>query len=267
MKPARPVLRYHGGKWRLAPWVIAHFPEHRVYVEPFGGGASVLMRKQRSYAEVYNERDGEVVNVFRVLQNPRLAEKLRKLLRVTPFARDEFYKAYKPAKDRVERARRTIIRSLMGFGSDGVSGEYRTGFRANAQRSGTTPAHAWGNYPYHILHFTDRLQGVVVENRDAIEVVRQHDSPKTLFYVDPPYLHETRGNDKRYRHEMTDEDHRRLAACLHSVKGMVVLSGYPSPLYGKLYGGWRTVTRKSLADGARPRTECLWLNFNGEAAA
>src|SRR3990167_11343170 len=105
--PTRPVMRYHGGKWRLAPWVIEHFPEHRVYTEAFGGGASVLMRKPRSYAEVYNDLDGEIVNVFRVLRDPSQARELERLLRLTPFARSEFETSYITDGDPLEQARRT----------------------------------------------------------------------------------------------------------------------------------------------------------------
>src|SRR5580658_8708284 len=101
----RPVLRYHGGKFRLAPRLLALFPEHRVYTEVYGGGASVLMLKPRCYSEIYNDLDGEVVNVFRVLQNRRKAKRLEALLRLTPFAREEFLLSYKRARADVERAR------------------------------------------------------------------------------------------------------------------------------------------------------------------
>lgn len=118
-KPTRPVLRWHGGKWNLAPWIISHFPDHKVYVEPFGGAASVLIRKHRSHAEIYNDLDNEVVNLFRVLRSDR-ADELAELLRLTPFAAEEFFTAYETSCDPVERARRTIVRSYMGFGSNAV---------------------------------------------------------------------------------------------------------------------------------------------------
>src|SRR3990172_7088785 len=102
--PTRPALRYFGGKWRLAPWIVSHFPAHRIYVEPFGGGASVLIRKPRSYGEIYNDIDSHVVNVFRVLRDPQTADELEQLLRLTPFARDEFVLAREPSLDPVEDA-------------------------------------------------------------------------------------------------------------------------------------------------------------------
>lgn len=146
LTPTRPVLRWHGGKWLLAPWIISHFPAHDVYVEPFGGGGSVLMRKARAYAEIWNDLDGDVVNLFRVLRSSD-ADRLVAHLRLTPFAREGFVEAYGESQDPVERARRLIIRSFQGFGSDGHNGARITGFRANSSRSGTTPAHDWANYP------------------------------------------------------------------------------------------------------------------------
>lgn len=267
MAPTRPLLRWHGGKWMLAPWIIGHFPKHRTYVEPFGGAASVLLRKERSYAEVWNDLDGELVNLFRVLRDPRMSARLVEALRLTPFAREEFNGAYKSSRNRVERARRLVVRSFMGFGSDGASGMYRTGFRANSNRSGTTPARDWINYPDALDAIADRLRGVVLESRPALEVVRQHDGPDTLHYLDPPYLPETRrrvnrrsDNGGTYRHELTVDDHVELLAAIQGLEGMVVLSGYPAPLYDEALAGWRRVERDALADGALPRTEVLWLN-------
>jgi len=254
--PARPVVRYHGGKWRLAPWIIEHFPEHRCYVEPFGGGGSVLMRKPRSYAEVYNDLNSEMVNLFRVLRDR--GRELREKLSLTPFSRVDFMESYESTEDAVEQARRTVTRCFMGFGSNAHN--RMTGFRANSNRSNTTPAHDWRNYPDEVPAMIERLRGVVIENRDATEVIRQHDGPETLYYVDPPYVMETRSDKgKDYSHEMTDADHRALAETLHNVRGMVILSGYDGPLYSELYAGWRRVERKALADGAKERTEVLWL--------
>lgn len=255
--PSRPVLRWHGGKWILAPWIIKHFPAHRVYVEPFGGAASVLIRKPRSYAEVYNDLDDDVVNLFRVLRSER-ADELIAALRLTPFAETEFRGAYGAAECEVERARRLVIRSFMGFGSNAT--HKLSGFRANSTRSGTTPAHDWINYPEALAAVVDRLRGVTVMHRDASAVMRQHDGPQTLHYVDPPYLPETRDAGGDYAHEMSEADHIALLATLREMEGAVVLSGYPSPLYDDALHDWRRVEREALADGARKRTEVLWIN-------
>lgn len=262
----RPVLRFHGGKFLQADDIIAFFPPHRRYVEPYGGAASVLLKKNRCHAEIYNDLDVELVNLFRVLRDPTLSRRLIDLLRLTPFAREEFLTAYKPTRNRVERARRLIIRSFMGFGSDGATGDYRTGFRANSNRSGTTPARDWSNYPDALDLIVQRLDGVVIENRDAIVVMTAHDGPDTLHFVDPPYMLELRSRTNRrkgggtYRHEMTVEQHMELLAFLNEVEGMVILCGYPSEIYDEALPGWQRVERDALADGAAPRREVLWIN-------
>lgn len=245
----------------LAPWIISNLPPHRIYVEAFGGGGSILLRKPKSYAEIYNDIDSEVVTFFRVLQDKTKAGELKRLLSSTPFAREEFNAAYEPTECDIEQSRRLIIRSFMGFGSDGCNDARKTGFRSNSNRSGTTPAHDWVNYTTQIEAFTARLSGVVIENRPAIDVIKQHDGPMTLHYVDPPYVHSTRKTSgKNYRHEMTDQDHVDLATTLRSARGAVILSGYESELYNNLYAGWHIEKRPALADGASPRTELLFIN-------
>lgn len=265
IEPSRPALRYHGGKWMLAPWIISHFGEHRTYTEVYGGAASVLLRKQRAYAEVYNDLDEEVVGLFRVLQNSASAGRLTELLHLTPFSRSEFDRAYEPTDCPVERARQLIIRSFMGFGSDGHNGAWKTGFRSDSNKSGTTPAHDWVNYPLALQAIVERFRGVVIENRDAIQVLRKHDRSEALHYVDPPYVTHTRSPArnsvrKNYRHEMTDEDHAVLLETLTQLEGMVVLSGYRCDLYDDTLKSWARRDRTAFADGARKRTESLWLN-------
>ena len=276
--PNRPLLRWHGGKWLQAPGIIANFPPHRVYVEPFGGAVSVLLRKAPSYAEVWNDLDGELVNLFRVLRDPTRAARLIELLRLTPYARDDFNASYRPARSGIERARQMILRSFAGHGSDGASGQYRTGFRANSNRSGSTPAHDWQNYPEALAAIVARINpaidpansqraGVIVENRDALKVMATHDSPETLHYVDPPYLAATRARANRrpdnggvYRHELCDSDHADLLNFLRELSGMVVLSGYPDPSYDAALPDWHRIERAARADGALKRIEVLWLN-------
>lgn len=271
--PKRPVLRYHGGKWRLAPWIIEHFPVHHIYVEPYGGGASVLLRKPRTYSEVYNDLDTEIVGLFKTLRDVSAAERLIQQLRLTPYSRDELLAAYEPCDDPVEQARRTIVKSFMGFESAAVTAKGPTlpgagfkactGFRSNSNRSGTTPAHDWANYPPRLVEAINRLQGVVIENRPALECMAQHDGEAVLHYVDPPYVHSTRKQKQwrtpcSYRHEMTDQQHQEMCEFLGTLKGMVVLSGYQNKIYDEM--GWQCVTRDARADGAQLRVEGLWFN-------
>lgn len=267
--PTRPALRYHGGKWKLARWLQLFFPPHRIYVEPFGGGASVLLRKPRAYGEIYNDLDGEIVNVFRMLRDR--GDELHQLLALTPFARAEFAASYERVEDPLEQARRTILRSFMGFGSAAATGE-TSGFRANSNRAGTTPAHDWANYSKAVPALIERLQGVVIEHRDALATMAHHDGPTTLHYCDPPYVHSTRSGKvrgvvskgrstgKAYNHELDDEGHCKFAEFVHGLDGMVVVSGYPSALYSRLFCAWERHERPAHADGARDRTEVVWIN-------
>jgi DNA adenine methylase len=260
MELDRPLVRYHGGKWLLAPWIVEHLPIHRVYVEPFGGGGSVLLRKPRSYGEVYNDLDSAIVNLFRVTRDHGAA--LVRALELTPFSREEYRATYEVPADPIEWARRTVARSFMGFGSNALRDQVRSGFRQTSNRSGTTPAHDWRNYPESLWAIIERLRGVVIENRDAIEVIAAQDSATTVFYCDPPYLAETRASSAShgYTHEMSNAQHEALAERLGSIEGAAVVSGYHSALYDRLYAGWQRFERDALADGAEPRREVLWVS-------
>jgi DNA adenine methylase len=244
----------------LADWIISHFPYHRIYTEAFGGAASVLIQKPPSFGEVYNDLDNEVVNLFRVLQDKEKADELLRLLRLTPWAREEFKEAYRPTEDPVRRAWGLVVMSFMGFGSNSHA-RIATGFRTCSNRSGTIPAQAWQNYPTGLEAVVDRFRGVVIENRPAVEVLRQHDQADALHYVDPPYVHSTRSDVRAdYAVEMSDQDHAELLEVLRDLKGMVVLSGYASTLYDQALGNWKRIEHAALSDGARKRTEVLWLN-------
>lgn len=256
---ARLIVRYHGGKWRLAPWIIEHFPPHRIYVEPFGGSGAVLLRKPRSYAEVYNDLSSEMVNLFSVARDD--GDRLARAVELTPFSRDEFARSYEACSDPMEMARRTLVRGFMGFGSNSI--HQKSGFRANSNRSGTPPARDWMNYPDALRITIERLRGVVIENRDALDCMRHHDSPETLHYADPPYVFGTRSDSRGdYRHEMTDGDHEAFAAGVKSLCGMVIVSGYRCDAYDELFGAWTRVDKAAFADGAAPRVESLWLSPN-----
>jgi len=240
-------------------------PEHRIYVEPYGGAASVLLRKPRSYSEVYNDLDGEVVNLFRVIRERPV--ELARALEMTPYARDEYYEAFEVSSDPFELARHMLVRSYMGFGSNSVNRVAGSGFRANVTRSYSTPAGDWANFPPVVLEIAERLRGVTIENRPALQLLATHRDPAGLVYLDPPYPHSTRGRGagrgarSGYIHEMTDEDHCELALVALDHPSRVMVSGYRCDLYDALYGGWRREDRKAMADGARERTESLWMNF------
>jgi len=193
---------------------------------------------------------------------------LTELLVLTPYARGEFERAWRPARNSLERARRLIIRAQMGFGSAGAT-KGTTGFRIDTKREYETAQHVWAMYPSNLAAIGLRLTGVLIENRPAVSVMQAHDTPDTLFYVDPPYVHETRcritgkGSSRGYRFEMDDAEHRKLLDAMQNLAGMVVLSGYPNPLYDEALQGWErhtTTARISGGRGTAIREEVVWLN-------
>jgi DNA adenine methylase len=262
----RPPFPYYGAKGRLAGQIVDLIPRHRVYVEPFAGSAAVLFAKAPAPVEVVNDLDRNVTTFFRVLRDT--PDALIRSLRLTPYARDEFAAADlgEEGLADLERARRFFVRTTQGHNAAGSGG--RAGW-SNGIRARHTDATATRNLVERLDQVADRLRTVVVDNRDAADVIAAHDAPDAVFYLDPPYLSGTRQCDRDYAHEAgSDEFHRGLAKVLHSVQGLVLLSGYPSPLYDELYAGWdrleTAVHRAATNSRGRtdvPRgTEVVWSN-------
>jgi DNA adenine methylase len=266
MKPQRPMVRYHGGKWRVAPWIIDHLPPHKTYVEPFCGAGSVLMRKPKAHSriEVLNDKNGRLVNAFRVIRDPKQSLHLREMLRMTPYSESEYRAAREQADDPVEDARRLIVLGHQARGSTGASGGKLSGWRRGIRPHGPTTADEWAGRHNHVMAWADRLRSVYLENTESATIIERWDGPDTVFYVDPPYVQETRTQGLgSYAFEMTDDQHRDLAELLNRVQGYVVLSGYASKLYDvELYPGWRRVERPVMADNQKSATEVLWLSPN-----
>ena len=255
-----PPLRYHGSKWRLAPWIISQFPAHRTYCEPYAGGAGVLLRKMPSEVEIYNDLDGRVVNFFRVARD-HPAELMVQLL-LTPYARAEALACREPSADNIEDARRSCTASWQLFG--GGQGQWHTGFRVQRANSANCTTTIWQRLPHQLPAVAARLRRVHIENLEALECIRRYDSPSTLFYLDPPYLPELRSKWRKtaYRHEATPADHAQLATVLQQIAGMAIVSGYPSRLYADLYAGWTCVTTTTRTDRGVSVTESLWISPN-----
>ncbi len=261
----RPPLRYYGSKWRLAPWIISYFPSHVCYCEPFGGGANVLLRKDPAEFDIYNDADGDVVNFFRVLREQ--TRELMLAVQLTPHARDELAMAREPASDPLERARRFYVRAWQAYHAGRMHED--TGWRLQFQNNRGKSIIADWNDTDRLWPVVERLKRVQIENADAFSLIARVDTPQTLFYVDPPYVLSTRSERHRrgaYTCDMNDDDHRRLAEVLRQVEGMVVLSGYRSELYDKLFAGWETVSKSMHTNGNVSRVEYLWLSPNTVAA-
>lgn len=255
----RPALRWLGGKWRVAEWIIATFPPHVCYVEPFGGAMNVLLQKPLSALEVYNDLDREVVGFFKVLRSR--TNDLIRAIQLTPFCRDELEEAFEPTDDPLEAARRFYVRCWQAF-SPGSGYDANPSWRAQSDWArGKSVTDEW-NQIEHLTAIVERIKRVQIENRPAEEVIRRFDTPKTLFYVDPPYVATSRtmGTQSKYRHEMGEAEHRRLAELLRSVQGMVILSGYQSTLYADLYKDWQRISKSTTTNGNNQATEYLWLS-------
>ena len=257
-----PLLRYFGGKYRDAHRIIAQFPPHEFYCEVFGGGASVLLQKDPSDFEVYNDLSGGVVNFFRVLRD-RPTELIR-AIEFTPYSRLEQKLAYEPTDNELESARRLYVRSWQSYSPDVIAGQ-NTGWRCQYQKhQGFNNVVKNFNRTDHLWILSARLKQVQIEQDDAVSVIQRYGrNSKALIYCDPPYVHSTRTESCNYDHEMTDEQHRELAEALHSVEAMVLVSGYDCELYRELYKDWQCVTWTSLVNGLkRQATECLWMSAN-----
>lgn len=185
-KLTRAPLWYRGGKWRIAPWVISHFPPHDCYVEPFGGAASVLLRKEPSLYEVYNDLDDAVVNFFRVLRTR--PDDLVAQLRLTPWARRELELADRPVDDELESARHFFVRSWQSRRTAVLGLSNRTGWRFQKKRSGGRQTRTWMRAIEDLHLVAERMRLVQVECDHAERVLARYDAPRTLFYVDPPYV-------------------------------------------------------------------------------
>ena len=259
----RPPIRYYGGKWRIASWVIETFPPHTCYVEAFAGGYSVMLQNMPSKFEVMNDLNDDVINFFDMLRAK--PEQLIRAIMLTPYAREELRRAWKAdlTDDPIEKARRFYIRCWMSYGS-GV-GKQSTGWRYQIGTGDNSRASAIGSWndTHHLWAVAERLKQVQIEHDDAFKVIRRFDSHETLFYLDPPYVHSTRyhsSDNKGYSHEMEDDAHRRLAEMVKALDGMVIISGYPSALYDELFVGWTCISRESMDVNGKAQTECLWLS-------
>lgn len=260
---SRPAWRHFGGKWRLAPFVIENLPEHDHYCEPFSGAASVLLRKARSPIETINDLDGEVVNFFRVLRND--AASLLNAIYWTPYARTEFVRAFEPAADPLERARRFYVRAQMTFGGVRSSSPQSAGWKVNITRESKRSKHAQEfSDVEHLENIAHRLIGVQIESRDALEVVQAYDAPGTCFYLDPPYHPATRDRRwrKAYAHELNAWRWNQMLWMLPKLKARVLFSCYPhaeTNSYLQAHG-FTCINKAARTSGGGQRLEALWLN-------
>ena len=234
--------------------MTSFFPRHRIYVEPFGGAAGVLLNKEPSPQEVYNDLNSDLVNFFRVLRDKEKAAELIRRLKLTPYAREEYYSFYPmPEGDDIERARALIVRADMGIGIRGAISASPMGFAAETKKI-KKRAKGFVNRVENTWKIAERFRAVVIEHKDALELIPCYDSPNTLWYLDPPY---NCGYSFRYR---ADVDQKAMLGAFKKVSGYVVLSGYENKLYADELAGWHMETRPHHNFTHRATKECLWIS-------
>lgn len=260
----RPVVKIHGGKRYLAKRIIAEFPPHRIYIEPFGGAASVLLNKDPVDVETYNDIDLRLSRLFQVLRDD--GEKFVELLRLTPYSEVVFAEAAEYPADAwsVDKAVCDFIRWRQSFGGQRQSWSFT---KARARGGMAGDVNAWWTAIEGLPEVIDRLKRVQITCQSAFDMIPRFDHPDALIYCDPPYVHSTRakGSRRAYHHEMSDEDHTRLAELLHRCEAAVAVSGYESELYEDLYCDWRKVVFEiaNHAAGGKSKArmrEWLWVN-------
>ncbi|MBN2289528.1 MAG: DNA adenine methylase [Candidatus Glassbacteria bacterium] len=266
MRPKKIIFGWYGGKFNHLNWLLPLLPESYHFCEPFGGSAAVLINRLPSPVETYNDIDGDVVNFFRVLRDNK--EELIEKIGLTPFSREEFYLSineYGPEHSDIERARRFFVRARQvrtGLAQTASLGRWAN--CKNTSRAGMSGVVSrWLGSVEGLSGVAERLLRVQIENRPALEIIRLYDSPSTLFYCDPPYPHESRGDSKAYGFEMSDREHEVLADALNGVKGKVAVSGYMCELMKELYQEWRVVEspEKNCHSVKSLRKEALWMNY------
>lgn len=259
---------WYGGKFSHLAWLLPLLPEAHHYCEPFAGSGAVLLNRPPSPVETYNDLDGEVVNFFRVMRTDK--ERLIEAIGLTPFSREEFSLActLDPELEPLERARRFYVRARQvrtGLAQTASLGRWAN--CKNTSRAGMSGVISrWLGAVEDLPEIAERLLRVQIENRPAIDVIRLYDSPDTLFYCDPPYIHETRGDSKAYGFEMTDEEHTELAEVLNAVQGKVAISNYDCELMDRLYPSsqWRKhiSSPRTIHSTKDTRAEVLWTNYH-----
>lgn len=260
---------WYGGKFSHLDWLLPLLPQCHHYCEPFSGSGAVLLNREPSPVETYNDIDGEVVNFFRTLRNH--SEELIRAIALTPFSREEYYQAIYDdldSLDDIERARRFYIRARQT--RTGLAQTASLGRWANCKdtsRSGMSGVVSrWLGGVEALDVIALRLLRVQIENRPALDVIRLYDGPNTFFYCDPPYLHETRGDTKSYGFEMTEQEHQELALALNQCQGMVAVSGYDHPVMDDLFpkSKWQKILgpQKTIHSTKDTRQEILWINYS-----
>ncbi|MEI8196586.1 MAG: DNA adenine methylase, partial [Phycisphaerae bacterium] len=260
-----PPISWYGGKAQLAQRIVDLIPKHHCYVEVFFGSGAVFFRKPPSSVEIINDLNSEIIGLFRILRDEGQTQELQRLLKLTPYSREEhdWCRANPQTQDPVERARRFFVRCRQSF-SGVIDEAWSHSLEENRATNMVTPIDA-------LLQVSERLRHVQVENKDFRAILNTCDRAGVVVYCDPPYLHGRRRRKNAYTHTMTEADHADLLNIVGEFsRAKVILSGYHHPLYDQQLKRWSRFEIPVFEYATTPtagvrhkgrRTECLWTNF------
>lgn len=256
------ILKYPGAKWRIADWIIENMPTHHSYVEPYFGSGAVFFNKSPSNIETINDLDGEVVNFFEVIRD--MPEKLAAKIHMTPYARAVYEGVYEEpcnyTQSKLDRALKFCIKINMSHGFR--SNNSKVGWKNDVQgRERAYAVQVWNKIPDIIMEAAERLRGIQIECRPAVDVINRFNNSKCFIYCDPPYLLSTR-RGKQYNVEMSNREHEELLHALLVNKSKIMISGYESNLYNDALKSWRKKTGYSLTQSLRKAKEVIWMNYD-----
>lgn len=261
----KPVVKMHGGKWFLKDLIISKFPKNYqdlVYLEVYGGGGSVILNKEPSSTELYNEINRKLSFAFYCIKT--YPDYIAEQLNAIPYTEDSFKWSINTQfteDDRMGAVAEIVARRMS-------RGGMKSHFAWSERLRGGEPGdlHAWNTFRQSLPLICKRLENVIIKWCPAIDIIKEWSGDNTLIYADPPYLPKTRSVPKVYEHEMTEKQHCELAEVLKNTRGKVMLSGYYSPLYTKLYKGWNMELKdmpnhSSQSKNKERRIEVLWMNY------
>jgi DNA adenine methylase len=256
---------YYGGKNSQLGWLLPLIPYDEKFCEAFGGSMGVLLNRKPSKIDIYNDLNGRLVNFFRVLRSNR--NELIEQLRFTPYSREEFAECCEISEDSIEDARRIFVAIYQSMFNEPepIPSQWARGVSKEPDKT-TNHAITFANGVISLYDVADRIRHVVIEHRDALQLIPEVDSPTTVFYLDPTYVLSTRGSQgrERYAHEMTDDMHIRLAEILNECEGKIALSGYDSKMYDRLYKDWFKHKKEWQTATGADRAEILWTNYDAD---
>ena len=267
----RSAIHWYGGKHYMTGKLLSLIPPHKIYVEPYGGAAYLLINKEPSPVEIYNDVHSGLVTLFRVLRDKDKFDRFHNLLQLTPYSEEEFYHCkhtWQEEADEVEKAYKFLICTRMSFNSKGRTFAYSHSASVRGMAKATS---AWLSVVDEQLpYITERLRTVQVEHVDGLKCIQRHDDEDAFMYLDPPYPDESRKELRAYKYEMSVSQHEELLDFIKQGKSKFLVSSYSNEMYDTALVGWNSTTfevqlratNQRVNEEGQRRMEKLWWNYD-----